>query len=201
VGTPANELANATHQFHAMSREDRASRCAELVTQAGPTVVFVRTKHGADRLAQQLERAGVPAAAIHGDRSQAQRDRALAAFRSGKAWALVATDVAARGIHVDGVACVIHYDLPPDPKDYVHRSGRTARNGAEGLVISLVTPDERGSARLLARHLAMPIEMVGDHGPAPTAAGPRPSRHARATGGHPSRRPSSAGRPATRRGR
>ena len=195
VETPDDEVANATHQFHAVARDDRATRCAELVTSAGPTVVFVRTKHGADRLARQLERSGVPAVAIHGDRSQAQRDRALATFKSGKAWALVATDVAARGIHVDGVACVLHYDLPGEAKDYVHRSGRTARNGAEGLVISLVSPDERGAARQLVRQLGLHIEMVGDHGPdqsASRAASPRRGRPA--GGGYPGPRPAGARR-------
>jgi superfamily II DNA/RNA helicase len=204
VHSPEDEASKATHQFHAVAREDRAARCAELVTASGPTVIFVRTKHGADRLARQLERSGVPAAAIHGDRSQAQRDRALAAFRSGKAWALVATDVAARGIHVDGVAAVVHHDLPPDPKDYVHRSGRTARNGAEGLVISLVTPEERGAARLLVRQLGFPIEMVGDHGPAPTSRpGTSPGRRNRSGGGYQGARTSSSGngRPRSRSGR
>ena len=88
------------------------------------------------------------AAAIHGDRTQAQRDRALEAFRDGEVQALVATDVAARGIHVDGVACVVHFDLPADAKDYVHRSGRTGRAGAAGLVVSFVAaPAQRGDAR------------------------------------------------------
>jgi superfamily II DNA/RNA helicase len=193
VDLPFDEIPKATHQFHAVSREDRAARCAELITNAGPTVVFVRTKHGADRLARQLERSGVPAVAIHGDRSQAQRDRALAAFRAGKAWALVATDVAARGIHVDGVAQVVHYDLPPDPKDYVHRSGRTARNGAEGTVVGLVTPEDRGAARVLVRQLPVSVELIGDHGAAPADGGvaghrrpagnPNRSRPSRPAGG------------------
>jgi len=126
---------------------------AELVPAAGPTIVFCRTRRGADRLAAQLEKAGVRTAAIHGGRSQNQRDRALAAFKVGRVAALVATDVAARGIHVDGVACVLHYDTPEDGKAYLHRSGRTARAGAGGLVVSLVG---HGDARAVARH-ATPI--------------------------------------------
>ena len=95
--------------------------------------MFCRTKHGADALAKQARAAPACAsAAIHGNRSQGQRERALAAFASGKVEALVATDVAARGIHVDGVACVVHFDPPADVKDYMHRSGRTARAGADG---------------------------------------------------------------------
>ncbi len=103
---------------------------------------FVRTKHGADRLAKQLDRAGVQAAAIHGDRSQSQRQRALDAFAAGHPRVLVATDVAARGIHVDGIELVVHFDPPADHKDYLHRSGRTARAGASGLVVTLAQRDQ-----------------------------------------------------------
>ena len=149
-----------THRFHGVAQADRAALCAELVTAQGASVVFVRTRHGADRLARQLERSGVSSAAIHGDRSQAQRDRALAAFRGGKVQALVATDVAARGIHVDDVDCVIHYDPPPDPKDYVHRSGRTARAGASGTVVTLVTPDQRKAVEGVWRALGLEPELV-----------------------------------------
>ena len=116
----------------------RAGVAAELVPAAGPTIVFCRTRRGADRLTQQLEQTGVRAAAIHGGRSQNQRDKALAMFKIGRVEALIATDVAARGIHVDGVACVVHYDTPEDGKAYLHRSGRTARAGAAGLVVSFV---------------------------------------------------------------
>lgn len=121
----------------------------------GSSVVFVRTKHSADRVAQRLRSAGTAAAAIHGDRRQSERERTLAAFRAGRLQALVATDVAARGIHVDDVARVIHYDLPPDIKDYVHRSGRTARAGSGGTVIAFVTPEQRPLASTLQRGLAL----------------------------------------------
>ena len=132
------------------------------------TIVFVRTKHGADRLARQLGNSGLAVAAIHGGHSQPQRDRTLAAFRAGKVRALVATDVAARGVHVDDVSCVVHYDLPPDPKDYLHRSGRTARAGAAGWVVAFVSPDQAKAAAALARALDLDIGPSRDSSPVPS---------------------------------
>ncbi|MCB0978622.1 MAG: DEAD/DEAH box helicase [Acidimicrobiales bacterium] len=140
-----------THRFWACERKERVQLTAEIVERVGPTVVFSRTKHGADRITRQLEKVGVSAAAIHGNRSQGQRERALAAFHGGKVMALVATDVAARGIHVEGVAAVVHFDLPNDPKDYVHRSGRTGRAGSDGTVVALVGGDQHRDARKLAK--------------------------------------------------
>ena len=142
---------STTHLFWDVSIDDRTDVCAEVIKRSGRTIVFSRTKHGADRIAKRLERLGVRATAIHGGRSQSQRDRSLKAFHDGSATALIATDVAARGIHVDGVACVVHYDLPPAAADYQHRSGRTARAGASGTVVALVTPDVRKVARQLQR--------------------------------------------------
>src|SRR5207302_9663458 len=115
-----------------------------------------RTKRGADRLAGQLTKAGLSVAAIHGDRSQGQREKALAAFSGGRVQALVATDVAARGIHVDAVGCVLHFDPPEDEKAYVHRSGRTGRAGAGGTVLSLVTDDQAGAVKTLQKALGLP---------------------------------------------
>jgi len=112
-------------------------------TAMARTLVFTRTKRGADRVAKYLEGAGIRADAIHGDKSQGQRERALAAFKSGALRALVATDIAARGIDVDGVTHVVNYDLPNVPEAYVHRIGRTARAGADGVALSLVSDDER----------------------------------------------------------
>ena len=109
----------------------------------GRTLVFTRTKHGADRVVRHLEESGLPAMAIHGNKSQGQRERALAAFKSGEARVLVATDIAARGIDVDGVKHVINFDLPNVPVSYVHRIGRTARAGKDGMAISFCAPDER----------------------------------------------------------
>jgi ATP-dependent RNA helicase RhlE len=110
----------------------------------GRALVFTRTKRGADRVAKYLEGAGISAAAIHGDKSQGQRERALAAFKAGKVRALVATDIAARGIDVDAVTHVVNFELPNVPEAYVHRIGRTARAGADGVAISLCADDERG---------------------------------------------------------
>ena len=110
-------------------------------------IVFTRTKRGADKVAKHLEACGITAAAIHGDKSQPQRERALAAFKAGKCRALVATDIAARGIDVDAVSHVINFELPNVPESYVHRIGRTARAGATGEAISLVADDERGLLR------------------------------------------------------
>lgn len=139
------------HHFWRVARADRVSHTARLVRASGRSIVFTRTRHGADRLVKQLARADVSAVAMHGGRSQSQRTRALSAFASGRAMALVATDVAARGIHVEDVAAVVHFDIAGDHKDYVHRSGRTARAGAAGNVITLVTEgEERAIRRLLS---------------------------------------------------
>jgi ATP-dependent RNA helicase RhlE len=120
-------------------------------------IVFTRTKRGADRVAENLEAAGIPAAAIHGNKSQGQRERALGAFRKGQTRILVATDIAARGIDVSGVSHVVNYELPEVPEAYVHRIGRTARAGAEGQAISLCAPDERGDLRAIERLIKQQI--------------------------------------------
>jgi superfamily II DNA/RNA helicase len=161
VTVDEDEVSRMTHKFQYVAHDDRVASCAKVVADNGSTMLFVRTRHGADRLAKQLSRSGIEAAAIHGDRSQAQRERALRAFGSGSVRALVATDVAARGIHVDDVSCVIHFDLPADPKDYVHRSGRTARAGAEGIVISMVTPEHKAAADKLRVALGASFEIEG----------------------------------------
>lgn len=120
-------------------------------------IVFPRMKHGADRLAKQLNRDGFPAAALHSDKSQGARQRALEAFRTGKIQVLVATDIAARGIDVDDVTHVINYDLPDEPETYVHRIGRTARAGAEGEAISLVCAHDREALRHIEKLIGKPI--------------------------------------------
>ncbi len=126
---------------------------AELFAEKGLSrvIVFTRTKRGADKVARYLEACGVGAAAIHGDKSQGQRERALAAFKAGACRALVATDIAARGIDVDGVSHVINYELPNVPEAYVHRIGRTARAGATGVAISLCSDDERALLKDIQR--------------------------------------------------
>jgi len=143
----------AEHLFWKAERDDRVQLTADVIKAAGPTIVFCRTKHGTDQLAKRLARIGVRVEAIHGNRSQGQRERALAAFSNGKVDALAATDVAARGIHVDDVACVLHFDPPNDAKDYTHRSGRTARAGASGVVVSLVGRDQARDVAGLQRAL------------------------------------------------
>ena len=148
------------HFFWRVARTEKVTVTAQVVARAGQTVVFCRTKRGAERVARQLSNAGVPAAAIHGDRSQNQRERALGAFARGEVAALVATDVAARGIHVDDVACVVHFDPPEDDKAYVHRSGRTGRAGATGMVVTLVPPDVRKHVSNIQRDLGLPARMV-----------------------------------------
>src|SRR5712692_4540928 len=150
----------AAHRVLVLSAQDKVPVAAEIAGRPGRTLFFVRTKHGADRLAKQLSRAGVDAAAIHGDRNQSQRQRALDAFTAGHPRVLVATDVAARGIHVDDVDLVVQFDPPNDHKDYLHRSGRTARAGASGMVIALV---ERGQVRDLHRlHDAAGVTAASD---------------------------------------
>ncbi len=114
-------------------------------------LVFSRTKHGADKIVRLLEAAGLPANAIHGNKSQAQRERALAQFRSGEARVLIATDIAARGIDIPGVSHVVNFDLPDVPEQYVHRIGRTARAGATGIAIAFCSDEERGNLRDIER--------------------------------------------------
>jgi superfamily II DNA/RNA helicase len=129
--------------------EDKVAVASAIAARPARSLFFVRTKHGADRLAKQLSRAGADAVAIHGNLNQNQRERALRAFTTGHSRVLVATDVAARGIHVDDVDLVVHFDPPNDHKDYLHRSGRTARAGATGTVLSLVEPTQLRSVEKL----------------------------------------------------
>ena len=139
---PAPDMSDVRHQVLVLPPADKLAIATQIAARDGRTLFFVRTRHGADRLARQLTRAGVKAAAIHGNLNQNQRQRALAGFAAGIPGVLVATDVAARGIHVDDVGLVVHYDPPGDHKDYMHRSGRTARAGAAGTVVALVEPGQ-----------------------------------------------------------
>lgn len=138
------------HVLH-VEREQRLPVLLDLVSAPGRTVVFTRTKHGAKALARQLNKNGVPAVDLHGNLSQGARTRNMEAFHSGTATTLVATDIAARGIHVDDVSLVVHADPPAEHKAYLHRSGRTARAGAAGTVITLMTSEQRGDVRALTR--------------------------------------------------
>ncbi len=138
VASPSTTVEAMEHRFLEVHQMDRVKVCAAVCRSADKALVFVRTKHGADRLVEQLDKEGVKAGAIHGDLRQANRERTLKDFTEGKLHVLVATDVAARGLHIDAVDIVVHFDPPEDHKAYLHRSGRTARAGSAGLVVSLV---------------------------------------------------------------
>ena len=144
-------VAKMTHHVLHIHRDSRLPVLVDLASAPGRTVIFTRTKYGAKGLARQLNRNGVPAVDLHGNLSQNARTRNMEAFHSGKASVLVATDVAARGIHVDDVALVVHADPPAEHKAYLHRSGRTARAGAEGTVVTLMTDEQVKDVRDLAR--------------------------------------------------
>ena len=152
----AGEAGDVRHLFWTSEPHLRVDVTSDIVRTMDSAIVFTRTKHGADRVARQLSRKGTPAVAIHGNRTQRQREKALADFTSGRVGTLVATDVAARGIHVDDVGVVVHFDPPTTDKDYVHRSGRTGRAGADGLVVTLVVPEKINDVKGLQRALAMP---------------------------------------------
>jgi len=146
VAPTATTVVRVAQQILFVESDRKRQLLAELFEDArmDRALIFTRTKRGADRVAKYLDGAGLKADSIHGDKSQGQRERALAAFKAGEVRALVATDIAARGIDVDAVSHVINYDLPNVPESYVHRIGRTARAGADGVAISLVADDERG---------------------------------------------------------
>jgi superfamily II DNA/RNA helicase len=151
------------HQVFMLRAEDKVAVAAEIAARPARTLFFVRTKHGADRLANQLSKHGVDAGAIHGNLNQSQRLRALEAFSSGRSRVLVATDVAARGLHVDDVDLVVHFDPPNDSKDYLHRSGRTARAGASGTALSLVQPGEVRDVAALHKNAGVSPTSVDVH--------------------------------------
>ena len=141
------------HHFVPVTRETKVEKLIELLNNAdrGLALVFVRTKHGADRLAKRLANADVEAVAMHGDKTQAARQKALASFESGKVTTLIATDVAARGLDLDDVTHVINYDPPQDEKAYTHRVGRTGRAGRSGTGVTLVLPEEQAEVSRVAR--------------------------------------------------
>jgi ATP-dependent RNA helicase RhlE len=146
-------------------------------------IVFTRTKHRANRVAEQLDKAGIEAEAIHGNKSQGARQRALERFRSGDARVLVATDIAARGIDVDNVTHVVNYELPNEPESYVHRIGRTARAGADGIAVSFCDPSERSFLRDIERLTRRPLEVVDGRKWLADLPAPTPAEHAEAQRG------------------
>jgi superfamily II DNA/RNA helicase len=151
------EMVQRFLQVHEM---DKVKVAAAISRSADRTLVFTRTKRGADKLVRQLATEGVDAAAIHGDLRQSQREKSLADFQGGRLRVLVATDVAARGIHVDDIDIVIHYDPPEDHKNYLHRSGRTARAGESGVVVTLVLWDQELDIKRLQKRLGVQQPIV-----------------------------------------
>ena len=160
-------------KVHPVDRDKKHQLLAHLITEHNwfQVLVFTRTKHGANRLAEQLGKSGISAMAIHGNKSQAARTRALSEFKSGKLQALVATDIAARGIDIDQLPYVVNFDLPNVPEDYVHRIGRTGRAGATGEAVSLVCVDERDLLRDIERFIKreIPREVIAGFEPDPNA--------------------------------
>jgi superfamily II DNA/RNA helicase len=160
VKSDSQTVSRMVHHFLNVHQMDRVKVAAEICRSNGKTIIFCRTKRGADKLVEQLQKEGVNAAAIHGDLRQAQRERALQDFADEKLPVLVATDVAARGLHIDGVDCVMHYDPPEDHKAYLHRSGRTARAGSTGVVVSLLLWNQMVEAEVIQRRLGLKLPIV-----------------------------------------
>jgi superfamily II DNA/RNA helicase len=149
------------HHFVAVTTDSKVETLVEHLRGSYSTLVFVRTKRGADRLVQRLVPRGVKAVAMHGDMSQNARERALARFESGKVSTLVATDVAARGLDLDDVTHVINFDPPEEDKGYVHRTGRTGRAGRSGTAITLVLPEQQAETSHVARRLGHRAQFEG----------------------------------------
>jgi superfamily II DNA/RNA helicase len=163
VDSAQSPVANMTHHVLHVSKESRVGVLVDLAAAPGRTLVFTRTKHGANRVTEQLSRMQVGAQAIHGNKSQGARQAALESFRSGRTRVLVATDIAARGIDVDGITHVVNFELPNEPESYVHRIGRTARAGARGVALSFCDREERGYLRDIERLTKTPLRVVEDH--------------------------------------
>jgi superfamily II DNA/RNA helicase len=160
VASSTQTVAAMEHRFLQVHQMDKVRVAAAICRAQQKTLVFVRTKRGADRLVEQLAGEGVRSAAIHGDLRQANREKALADFASGRLPVLVATDVAARGLHIEGVDVVVHYDPPEDHKAYLHRSGRTARAGSAGVVATLVLWNQIVEAEVIQRRLGLRLPIV-----------------------------------------
>ncbi|MCY9784426.1 DEAD/DEAH box helicase [Nocardiopsis sp. EMB25] len=198
VDPPVSQVTTMEHHLLKVLPRDKNKIVAQIAAREGRTILFVRSKYRADTISEQLVQAGVPCASLHGGKTQSVRTRTLAKFREGRIQALVATDVAARGIHVDGIDLVVNIDLPTGHKDYLHRGGRTARAGSSGAVVSLVAPNQRRMARRLLndagvdakQHLVNPgdellTEVTGAKEPSwePWIEPPEPERPRRGRGG------------------
>ena len=157
IDSPTDTVGTMHHLFLAIHRLDKDKVIAAIVASTGKTVVFCDTKRLCDRVTENLQDLGVNAAAIHGDLTQAAREKAIARFTDNKLKVLVATDVAARGIDIDDVACVVHYVPPIDTKAYLHRSGRTARAGRDGWAVTLAEYNQHTTCRIIQRALRLPL--------------------------------------------
>jgi ATP-dependent RNA helicase RhlE len=199
VSSPAPSVA---HWVYHVERLEKPTLLVRLLAQTPHTraLVFTRTKHGADKVVRQLVRAGVPAAALHSNKSQGARTRALAEFRSAQTPVLVATDIAARGLDVEDISHVINYDLTPEPETYVHRIGRTGRAGAAGIAVSFCTSQEHENLREIERLICEPLQRAadplenGDSPPAPSRAVPPRALRPRTRRFRPGRSPSRGSR-------
>jgi ATP-dependent RNA helicase RhlE len=206
VSRPIEEIAQSVIEAEHANKSEVLARVLS-APEVSRAIVFTRTKHGADKVKRRLEAAGLPATAIHGNKSQGQRNRALDAFRSGEAPILVATDIAARGIHVDDVSHVVNYELPEVAEVYVHRIGRTGRAGRGGVAVSLCDPAERKLLRAIERLTGLRLAPEGARAaraerPAagrPPAPKPRPGARGAAPNG--AERPAGSGRRRRRGGR
>ena len=211
VHTPMPEMTH--HVFHVGDVREKKALVRHLASGQGRRILFMRTKHQARKLARELTEAGVPSVDLHGNLSQPARDRNLAAFSAGTARVLVATDIAARGVHVDDVELVVHVDPPAEHKAYLHRSGRTARAGNAGDVVTVVLPEQRKELQILMRRAGIKVHpqqvaaeseavvaLVGERAayqkPAPVVVAPQPAKN----NGARRRRPAGAGHPDARQG-
>ncbi|AUH64484.1 DEAD/DEAH box helicase [Paracoccus zhejiangensis] len=173
VSPPGKAADKVTQSVHFLEKGAKPGKLREILSRdlSALTLVFARTKHGAEKLMKGLVADGYNAASIHGNKSQGQRDRAIKAFRDGQVTVLVATDVAARGIDIPGVAYVINYELPDTPDNYVHRIGRTARAGREGEAIAFCAPDEADQLRQIQKVMKMDIPVASGKSPLPSGRG------------------------------
>ena len=187
------------HVFHVSDAQAKKELVHRLASGHGRRILFMRTKHQARKLAKQLTESGVPSVDLHGNLSQPARDRNLAAFAAGEARVLVATDIAARGVHVDGIELVVHIDPPAEHKAYLHRSGRTARAGNDGDVVTVVLPEQRRDTQALMRRAGIkvtPQHVTADSAAVHAVAGEvAPYRAPKPTSAPPAAPPSSSQRP------
>ena len=165
VTPPSTTVERIAQRVMFVSREDKRKLLNDLLQDKDikRALVFTRTKHGANRVAEQLAKSGIKADAIHGNKSQGARQKSLSAFKSGNVRVLVATDIAARGIDVDGVSHVINFELPMEPESYVHRIGRTARAGKDGVAVSFCDAEEVGNLRAIERSIRQPVPVDENH--------------------------------------